>query len=64
MQISRGNESNSNLTQVVRLEAKDDDCGEYGDICGYAIETESQPFDIDGKGQSTESTETDRKICT
>ena len=52
------------MTQVVRLEAKDDDCGEYGDICGYAIETESQPFDIDGKGQSTESTETDRKICT
>ena len=39
------------LLQVVQLEAKDDDCGEYGDICSYEIETESQPFDIDGKGQ-------------
>lgn len=37
-------------TEVVQLEAKDDDCGEYGDICSYEIETESQPFDIDGKG--------------
>ena len=53
MQIGRGNESNPNLTtQVVRLEAKDDDCAEYGDICGYDIETESQPFEIDGKGQT------------
>ena len=41
---------------MVQLEAKDDDCGEYGDICSYEIETESQPFDIDGKGQKMRAT--------
>ena len=41
---------------MVQLKAKDDDCGEYGDICSYEIETENQPFDIDGKGQSAKKT--------
>jgi hypothetical protein len=37
------------------LEAKDADCGKYGKICSYDIETESQPFEISDKGERGKS---------
>ena len=39
------------LFQVIRVEAKDEDCSpHFGDICGYEIESKGQPFTISKEG--------------
>ena len=38
--------------QVIRVEATDEDCSpHYGDICGYQIESQNQPFTISKEGK-------------
>ena len=40
--------------QVIRVEATDEDCSpHYGDICGYQIESQNQPFTISKEGKFT-----------
>lgn len=37
--------------QVIRVEAVDEDCSpHFGDICGYDIESQGQPFTITKEG--------------
>jgi len=39
------------LEEVIRVEATDEDCSpHYGDICGYQIESQNQPFTISKEG--------------
>ena len=40
--------------QVIRVDASDEDCSpHYGDICGYEIESQGQPFSISKEGKYT-----------
>lgn len=39
------------LEEVIRVDASDEDCSpHYGDICGYEIESQGQPFSISKEG--------------
>lgn len=43
--------SKGQFFQVIRVEAADEDCSpHFGDICGYAIESQGQPFSISKEG--------------